>query len=122
MYNYLKEKFSTLLILSVAIVLFFVLLNFIFTFMNNSKVDYIKTQMIEVQEEINEIQIDNKSLDKKFENFNVQIKDIDKNIEKNNQSINNLNQDEKTTIDSIRNYSPNEWERYFADRYKQSSN
>lgn len=85
--------------------------------MNNSKVDYIKTQMIEVQEEINEIQIDNKSLDKKFENFNVQIKDIDKNIEKNNQFINNLNQDEKTTIDSIRNYTPNEWERYFADRY-----
>ena len=53
MYSYLKDKFPTLLIFFISIVLFFVLLNFIFTFMNNSKVDYIKTQMIEVQEEIN---------------------------------------------------------------------
>jgi septation ring formation regulator EzrA len=86
--------------------------------MNNSKVDYIKTQMDEVKKEIIEIQIDNKSLDNKLENFNNQIKDIDKNIEKNNQSINNLNKDEKATIDSFRNYTPNEWEKYFADRYK----
>jgi septal ring factor EnvC (AmiA/AmiB activator) len=85
--------------------------------MSNSKVDYIKTQMIEVKEEINEIQIENKSLDKKFDNFNIQIQDIDKNIDKNNQSIIKLNQDEKTTIDSFRNYTPNEWEKYFTDRY-----
>jgi len=85
--------------------------------MNNSKIDYIKNQMNEVKEGINKIQIENKSLDKKFDNLNIQIQDIDKNIDKNNQSIIKLNQDEKTTIDSFRNYTPNEWEKYFTDRY-----
>jgi peptidoglycan hydrolase CwlO-like protein len=118
MYNYLKEKFPTLLILSVAIVLFFVILNFLFTFMGNSKVNYIKTQMDDVKEEINEIKIDNQSLDAKFENLNNQIQRVDKNIQKNNTSIKKLNQDEKTTIDSFRDYTPNEWEKYFAERYK----
>lgn len=118
MYSYLKEKFPTLLMLSISIVLFFVVLNFLFTFMGNSKVNYIKTQMDDVKEEIQKIENDNKSLDAKFEKFNTAIQDIDKNIQKNNTSIKKLNQDEKATIDSFRNYTPNEWEKYFADRYK----
>ena len=118
MYSYLKEKFPTLLVLFLSIVLFFVIINFVFTFMGNSKVHYIQNQIKEIKEEVHQIEIENKSLDTKFDNFNNQIKDIDNNIEKNNQSINNLKQDEKTTIDSFRNYTPNEWEKYFADRYK----
>jgi peptidoglycan hydrolase CwlO-like protein len=118
MYNEIKNKISTPLIIVILAVLFFVIINFVFTFMGNSKVHYIKNEIKEIKEEVHQIEIENKSLDTKFDNFNNQIKDIDKNIEKNNQAIKNIERDEKTTIDSFRNYTPNEWEKYFADRYK----
>jgi predicted PurR-regulated permease PerM len=53
MYNYLKEKFPTLLVLFISIVLFFVIINFVFTFMGNSKVHYIQNQIKEIKEEGN---------------------------------------------------------------------
>lgn len=119
MLNFNKEnKFSKLLIVGIIVVLFFSIMIFTFTFMNNSKVHYIQNEIKDIKKEVLEIEKSNKMLDKKFENFNDEIKQIDKNIEVNNITIQKLKTDEKKTINSFRNYSPNQWEKFFTERYK----
>lgn len=113
-----RNKFPEPLMVGIIVVVFFSIINFTFTFMNNSKVHYIQNEIKDIKKEVLEIENNNKMLDKKFDNFNNQIKQIDKNIEVNNTTIQNLKKDEKKTINSFRNYTPNEWERFFTERYK----
>jgi peptidoglycan hydrolase CwlO-like protein len=118
MFNNTENKFSAPLIVAILVVLFFGIITFAFTFMNNSKVHYIQNEIKEIKKEVIEIENNNQKLDKKFDNFNNQIKEIDNNIEVNNQKLQNLKEHENKTIDSFRNYTPNEWEKFFAERYK----
>lgn len=113
-----ENKFSAPLMVGMLVVVFFSIITFTFTFMGNSKVHYIKNEIKDIKKDILEIQKSNKMLDKKFENFNNEIKQIDENIEVNNITIQKLKTDEKKTINSFRNYSPNEWEKFFTERYK----
>ena len=113
-----ENKFSKLLMVGIIVVVFFSIITFTFTFMNNSKVHYIQNEIKDIKKEVLEIEKSNKMLDKKFENFNDEIKQIDENIEVNNITIQKLKTDEKKTINSFRNYSPNQWEKFFTERYK----
>lgn len=113
-----ENKFSQFIMVGIFVVVFFSIITFTFTFMNNSKVHYIQNEIKEIKKEVLEIENSNKMLDKKFDNFNNQIEQIDKNIEVNNITIQKLKTDEKKTINSFRNYTPNEWEKFFTERYK----
>ena len=114
--NVLSNKINLLLILA-GLVLFFQLFILLGNGREALKVNYIKEEISNLKEDVEEIYKSEKALDKKIDTFNLQIKNIHEAIIINNTKIEKLKRDEKIQIDKFKSYDARMWERYFTDRY-----
>lgn len=111
-----KESFKIGLLIIVLVIL---LVNNFFDAKDTDKIDYIKQEIKEVKSELNLVYKENKKLQSKLDNFKTEITKIDNGININNKKIKNLKTYEKEQISSFATYGNSEWEKYFADRYKE---
>lgn len=111
-----KDKFTTTLLIVILIML---LLNNFFNIKDSDKIDYLKDEIKKVNVEIKSVYDENKIIQGKMESFKTEIVKIDKGINVNNSKIQNLKIYEKEQISSFATYGNSEWEKYFADRYKE---
>ena len=111
-----KNKFMIALLV---LVLAMLLLNTFFNLTGSDKIDYLKDEIKKTNAQINAVYDENKVLNSRMEDFKTEIREIDNGIEINNNKIQNLNNYEKDQINSFATYGNVEWEKYFADRYKQ---
>lgn len=95
------------------------LINNFFNIKDSDKIDYIKEDIKKVNVQINAVYDENKILQSKMDDFNTEIIEIDNGININNKKIQNLKTYEKEQISSFATYGNSEWEKYFADRYKE---
>ena len=114
--NTLPNKLNLLLFLAVIIISFQVF-NIFSSSYESIKVNYIKKEIEDLKNDIDDIYKSEKALDKKIDTFNFQIKNIHEAIKINNTKIDNLKEYEKTQIDKFKSYDARMWEKYFADRY-----
>ena len=115
--NTLPNKLNLLLLLLAVIIISFQVFN-IFSSSNESiKVNYIKKEIEDLKNDIDDIYKSEKALDKKIDTFNLRIKNIHEAIKINNTKIDNLKEYEKTQIDKFKSYDARMWEKYFTDRY-----
>ena len=114
--NVLSNKINLLLILA-GLVLFFQLFILLGNGREALKVNYIKEEISNLKEDVEEIYKSEKALDKKIDTFNLQIKNIHEAVIINNTKIEKLKRDEKIQIDKFKSYNARMWERYFTDRY-----
>lgn len=112
------EKNKMIIGLLVAI-LVMLLVNNLFNIKDSDKIDYIKDDIKKVNVQINAVYDENKILQSKMEDFKTEIIEIDNGININNKKIQNLKTYEKEQISSFTTYGNSEWEKYFADRYKE---
>jgi seryl-tRNA synthetase len=114
--NGLSNKLNLALILAVLVLVFQ-----LFILLSNGrealKVNYIKEEISNLKEDVEEIYKSEKALDKKIDTFNLQIKNIHEAVIVNNKKIENLKRDEKIQIDKFKSYDARMWEKYFTDRY-----
>lgn len=111
-----KNKFTTSLLI---VILVMMLINNFFNIKDSDKIDYLKSEIEKVNVEIKAVYDENKVLQSKMESFKTEIVKIDKGIDVNNSKIQNLKIYEKEQISSFATYGNSEWEKYFADRYKE---
>lgn len=116
MFNIDKNKF---LIALLVLILAMLLLNTFFNLNSNDKIDYLKGEIEKTNTQIDAVYEENNILNSRMEDFKTEIREIDNGIEINNNKIENLNKYEKDQINSFANYGNVEWQKYFADRYKQ---
>jgi septal ring factor EnvC (AmiA/AmiB activator) len=116
MFNIDKNKFLIALLIFILAML---LLNTFFNLNSNDKIDYLKGEIEKTNTQIDAVYEENNILNSRMEDFKTEIREIDNGIEINNNKIENLNKYEKDQINSFANYGNVEWEKYFADRYKQ---
>jgi len=111
-----KNKLITALLVVILVML---LINNFFNIKDSDKIDYLKDEIKKANVHIDAVYDENKNLQSKMENFKTEIREIDNGIHINNKKIENLNNYEKEQISSFATYGNVEWEKYFADRYKQ---
>lgn len=111
-----KSKFTTTLLIAILVML---LVNNFFNIKDSDKIDYLKEDIKKVNVQIDAVYDENKILQSKMENFKTEIVKIDKGIDVNNSKIQNLKIYEKEQISPFATYGNSEWEKYFADRYKE---
>lgn len=104
---------------SLIVILLMLSVNNFFNIKDSEKIDYLKDEIKKANVQIKSVYDENKILQSKIENFKDEIKSIDKGININNRKIQNLKIYEKEQISSFATYGNVEWEKYFADRYKQ---
>jgi peptidoglycan hydrolase CwlO-like protein len=114
--NILSNRINLLLIIA-GLLLVFQLFSVVGNGREALKVNYIKEEISNLKDEVEEIHKSEKALDKKIDTFNIQIKNVHKAVNINNTKIENLKRDEKIQIDKFKSYDANMWERYFTDRY-----
>ena len=114
--NILSNRINLLLIIA-GLLLVFQLFNLVGNGREALKVNYIKEEISNLKDEVEEIHKSEKALDKKIDTFNLEIKNVHNAVNINNTKIENLKRDEKIQIDKFRSYDADMWERYFADRY-----
>jgi len=114
--NILSNRINVLLIIA-GLVLVFQLYNVVGNGREALKVNYIKEEISNLKDEVEEIHKSEKALDKKIDTFNMQIKNVHQAVNINNTKIENLKKDEKIQIDKFKSYDADMWERYFTDRY-----
>jgi septal ring factor EnvC (AmiA/AmiB activator) len=110
---------NKLIISLLVVVLVMLLINNFFNIKDSDKIDYLKNEIKKVNVQIDAVYDENKILQSKMEDFKTEIREIDNGIEINNNKIQNLNNYEKEQVSSFATYGNVEWEKYFADRYKQ---
>jgi peptidoglycan hydrolase CwlO-like protein len=114
--NILSNRINLLLIIA-GLLLVFQLYNVVGNGREALKVNYIKEEISNLKDEVEEIHKSEKALDKKIDTFNLEIKNVHNAVNINNTKIENLKRDEKIQIDKFKSYDANMWERYFTDRY-----
>ena len=114
--NILSNRINLLLIIA-GLLLVFQLYNVVGNGREALKVNYIKEEISNLKDEVEEIHKSEKALDKKIDTFNLEIKNVRNAVNINNTKIENLKRDEKIQIDKFKSYDANMWERYFTDRY-----
>jgi len=114
--NILSNRINVLLIIA-GLVLVFQLYNVVGNGREALKVNYIKEEISNLKDEVEEIHKSEKALDKKIDTFNLEIKNVHQAVNINNTKIENLKKDEKIQIDKFKSYDADMWERYFTDRY-----
>jgi seryl-tRNA synthetase len=114
--NILSNRINLLLIIA-GILLVFQLFSVVGNGKEALKVNYIKEEISNLKDEVEEIHKSEKALDKKIETFNYEIKNIHEAVTINNTKIDNLKKDEKIQIDKFKSYDARMWEQYFTDRY-----
>jgi seryl-tRNA synthetase len=112
----LSNKINLLLIIA-GFLLVFQLYNVVGNGREALKVNYIKEEISNLKDEVEEIHKSEKALDKKIDTFNLEIKNVHQAVNINNTKIENLKRDEKIQIDKFKSYDADMWERYFTDRY-----
>lgn len=95
------------------------LVNIFFNVKDSEKIDYLKSEVKSIDIDVKQIYKSNKIQEKKLDNFKSELKQIDNEIIINNKKIQNLNNYEKKQTNSFATYGNSEWEKYFADRYKE---
>ena len=110
---------NKLIMMLLVIILVMMLINNFFNIKDSDKIDYIKEDIKKVNVQINAVYDENKILQSKMDDFNTEIIEIDNGININNKKIQNLKTYEKEQISSFATYGNSEWEKYFADRYKE---
>lgn len=111
-----KDGYLTAFIILICLML---LANLFMTSVESDKIDYLNNEIKKTNIQINAVYDENRLLQSRMEDFKSQIQEIDNGIDVNNRKIENLNNYEKDQISSFATYGNVEWERYFADRYKQ---
>lgn len=111
-----KDKYLTAFIILICLML---LANLLMSSVESDKIDYLNNEIKKTNIQINAVYDENRLLQSRMEDFKSQIQEIDNGIDVNNRKIENLNNYEKDQISSFATYGNVEWERYFADRYKQ---
>ena len=114
--NILSNRINLLLIIA-GLLLVFQLFNLVGNGREALKVNYIKEEISNLKDEVEEIHKSEKALDKKIDTFNSEIKNVHEAVNINNTKIENLKRDEKIQIDKFKSYDADMWERYFTDRY-----
>jgi peptidoglycan hydrolase CwlO-like protein len=114
--NILSNRINVLLIIA-GLLLVFQLFNVVGNGREALKVNYIKEEISNLKDEVEEIHKSEKALDKKIDTFNLEIKNVHNAVNINNTKIENLKRDEKIQIDKFKSYDADMWERYFTDRY-----
>ena len=114
--NILSNRINLLLIIA-GLLLVFQLFNLVGNGREALKVNYIKEEISNLKDEVEEIHKSEKALDKKIDTFNLEIKNVHNAVNINNTKIENLKRDEKIQIDKFKSYDADMWERYFTDRY-----
>jgi peptidoglycan hydrolase CwlO-like protein len=114
--NILSNRINVLLIIA-GLLLVFQLYNVVGNGREALKVNYIKEEISNLKDEVEEIHKSEKALDKKIDTFNLEIKNVHNAVNINNTKIENLKRDEKIQIDKFKSYDADMWERYFTDRY-----
>jgi len=114
--NILSNRINVLLIIA-GLLLVFQLYNVVGNGREALKVNYIKEEISNLKDEVEEIHKSEKALDKKIDTFNLEIKNVHQAVNINNTKIENLKRDEKIQIDKFKSYDADMWERYFTDRY-----
>jgi peptidoglycan hydrolase CwlO-like protein len=114
--NILSNRINVLLIIA-GLLLVFQLFSVVGNGREALKVNYIKEEISNLKDEVEEIHKSEKALDKKIDTFNLEIKNVHNAVNINNTKIENLKRDEKIQIDKFKSYDADMWERYFTDRY-----
>ena len=114
--NILSNRINLLLIIA-GLLLVFQLFSVVGNGREALKVNYIKEEISNLKDEVEEIHKSEKALDKKIDTFNLEIKNVRNAVNINNTKIENLKRDEKIQIDKFKSYDADMWERYFTDRY-----
>jgi seryl-tRNA synthetase len=114
--NTLSNRINLLLIIA-GLVLCFQFFNIFSNGREALKVNYIKEEISNLKDDVEEIYKSEKALDKKIDVFNSQIKNIHEAVNINNTKIENLKKYEKVQIDKFKSYDASMWEKYFTDRY-----
>jgi peptidoglycan hydrolase CwlO-like protein len=114
--NILSNRINVLLIIA-GLLLVFQLFSVVGNGREALKVNYIKEEISNLKDEVEEIHKSEKALDKKIDTFNLEIKNVHQAVNINNTKIENLKRDEKIQIDKFKSYDADMWERYFTDRY-----
>ena len=95
------------------------LVNIFFNVKDSDNIDYLKSEIKKVDVELGKVYDENKVLQNKIDSFKNEIKKIDNDINIKNTKIQNLKNYEKKQISTFATYGNSEWEKYFADRYKE---
>jgi septal ring factor EnvC (AmiA/AmiB activator) len=114
-----KKNFLILILLfNIVIVLCFVLqLIFSKTTFENS--EYLKKEVVKIENEIQKNQNENKALLDKVIGFEKEIDKIDNDIFKNKENLEILKNKTNEKIDSFKHFNARMWEDFFADRYSE---
>ena len=115
--NVLSNKINLVLILA-GLILIFQLFGVLSNGREALKVNYIKQEISNLKDDVEEIYKYEKALDEKIDTFNIRIKQIHEVVKINNVKIDKLKKDEKIQIDKFKSYDARMYERYFTDRYK----
>ena len=114
--NVLSKKLNLIMIL-VAGIFCFQVFNLFSNGSETQKVNYIKSEISKLKDDVNKIYKSENEMGQKIDTFNLRIKGIHEAVTINNTKIENLKKDEKTKLDNFKSYDANEWEQYFANRY-----
>ena len=110
---------NKLILILLVVLLVMMLINNFFNIKDSDKIDYLKDEIKKVNVQIDAVYDENKNLQSKMDSFKTEIIEIDNGININNKKIQNLQNYEKEQINSFTTYDNSEWEKYFADRYKE---
>ena len=114
--NVLSNKLNLIMIL-VAGIFCFQVFNLFSNGSETQKVNYIKSEISKLKDDVNKIYKSENEMGQKIDTFNLRIKGIHEAVTINNTKIENLKKDEKTKLDNFKSYDANKWEQYFANRY-----
>lgn len=114
--NVLSNKLNLIMIL-VAGIFFFQVFNLFSNGSETQKVNYIKSEISKLKDDVNNIYKSENEMGQKIDTFNLRIKGIHEAVTINNTKIENLKKDEKAKLDNFKSYDASKWEQYFAKRY-----
>lgn len=115
--NVLSNKLNLIVIL-IALIFVFQIFSLFSNGKEAQKINYIKSEISDLKEQVKVVYGSYYKLDKKIDTFNVRINQIHEVVKINNIKIDKLKKDEKIQIDKFKSYDARMYERYFTDRYK----
>ena len=114
--NVLSNKLNLIMIL-VASIFCFQVFNLFSNGSETQKVNYIKSEISKLKDDVNNIYKSENEMGQKIDTFNIRIQRIHEVVTINNTKIENLKKDEKAKLDDFKSYDARKWEQYFANRY-----
>lgn len=113
-----KDFLILILLFNIVLVLCFVI-QLIFTKTTFENSEYLKNEVIKIENEIQKNQIENKALLDKVIGFEKEIDKIDNNINNNKENLEKLKNRTNEKIDSFKHFNVRMWEEFFTERYSE---